>query len=86
VVASGDPRGFAYGRDLNGLVSRNALVILTARDTEGGLSKLRPCFANLTPLRSVKFGRLGYPEQDLNIISAQHLMRSCSLILGKGLR
>ena len=86
VVASADPRGFAYGRDLDMLVGHNGLVILRDRDLTAGLSKLRPCFAGLTPLKAVQFGRFDYPEQHLTILSAQHLRRSCSLILGPAAR
>lgn len=77
IVASDDPRGFGYGREIGDLVGRNALIVLRKRAGNGELDRLRPCFAALEPSGSVAFGRGGAPEIVTRLVYAQRLSASC---------
>lgn len=77
VVASNDPRGFGYGRDIGDLVGRNALIVLQSEPTRGELDRLSTCFAGLEPSGSVRFGRRGAPEIAIRLIYARELSAKC---------
>ena len=80
LVGSNDPRGFGYGRRIDGLVGRDALIVMHAEPNLGELDSLRPCFASLKPMGSVAFGRHGAPEIRLRLVYASKLLVSCQAL------
>lgn len=77
VVATNDPRGFGYGREIGDLVGRNALIVMRSDPKPGELDRLSRCFAGLEPTGSVAFGRRGAPEIVIRLIYARELLATC---------
>jgi hypothetical protein len=77
VVASSDPRGFAYDGSSGSLVGRDALLVVQPIDAEVSLARLRPCFASLQPAGAVQFGRHGSPEVRLETFLGRRLSARC---------
>jgi hypothetical protein len=78
VVASSDPRGFAYDGSAGSLVGRDALLVVRPIDAEVSLARLRPCFASLQPAGTVQFGRDGAPEVRLKSFLGRRLSARCA--------
>ncbi|MDB5447012.1 MAG: hypothetical protein JWQ97_2329 [Phenylobacterium sp.] len=77
VVASSDPRGFAYDGPAGALVGRDALVVVRPIDAEVTVDRLRHCFASLQPVGAVQFGRFGSPEVRLETFLGRRLSARC---------
>jgi len=80
VVGSNDPRGFGYGRRLDSLVGRDAVIVMHGEPNPGELDSLRPCFASLDPIRTVAFGRGHAAEITLRLVYAHRLQASCQAL------
>jgi hypothetical protein len=80
VVASSDPRGFAYDGSAGPLVGRDALLVVRPIDAEVSVARLRPCFASLQPAGTVQFGRDGAPEVRLETFLGRRLSARCGAL------
>jgi hypothetical protein len=75
VVFSHDPRQYAYRYDPQTFVGRDAVIIGRTDLVKSRLPELRNYFRSLTVLAPIKLGREGRDEIDLEVVSANQMLR-----------
>jgi hypothetical protein len=82
-VFSDDPRGFGDLRGGDQLTGRDALIFVRPEDLGRGLARVSGCFAHVTPLSVVTFGRGMTPEIELHVFHGADLLPACSALGGR---
>jgi hypothetical protein len=85
-VFTDDPRGFGDARGVGVLTGRDALIFVESKDLGLGLSRVRGCFARVTPQSVAIFGRSAAPEIELHVFRGQDLLPACSELGGRSAR